>query len=227
MRSRTILSKNWFMELRMRYFVVLLVLALLSGCVTTNQKPVDISDVDLNDPYTVGVWFAFSNLCEKHHGIASENDAGLALLNKYSFDGRFMQGLMVYDDVSSDDAIKSSRQCYKAKAAVEAAAAAFTHQYVLDLAWDSLLEGRKVHSVLVEEYSRAKIVKQTTLVAGKTCSMILRYGRQDGTDDWEIKCTDRTSAIGFLDVEGEKFHGTGWDNNKNKIDFIIQKAPAS
>lgn len=74
-------------------------------------------------------------------------------------------------------------------------------QFYLEMTWENLLDNTEVYPVMVKEVDHAGYVKSASLIGGKKCDAIFRY-HESGKGEWEVSCTDGTSATGILQFRG-------------------------
>ncbi|OUR76584.1 hypothetical protein A9Q83_13500 [Alphaproteobacteria bacterium 46_93_T64] len=101
-------------------------------------------------------------------------------------------------------------------------------RYYLDLAWEKLLDQRKVYSVMVKQVKRAGYVTSASLIGGKTCDAVFHF-KPSGLGEWEVNCVDGTKAVGVMQTQGQDkgSKGNGFDTNGNKINFVMTPAPSA
>ncbi|MEX1036165.1 MAG: hypothetical protein WDZ54_09425 [Sneathiella sp.] len=215
----------------MRYLLVI-GLFLLTSCATVNDEPADISDVDLNNPYAIGWYTTYSDICRHFRGSGADLKVTRSVVESYKWSDSFKRGYERNRNLLGFDVITGLTYCDKAKTVVNAAYKGKTNnpteiQYYLDLAWETLLPARKVFPVKVKQVGRTGHVKSTSLIGDKKCDAIFRYD-ESGQGDWEVTCTDGTKAMGNLQTlgPGKGSRGNGFDSDGNKIDFrITQERP--
>ncbi|MZR30418.1 hypothetical protein [Sneathiella litorea] len=226
----------------MRYFSILFGMLVLVGCNTTSE-PVDISDVDLTNSYTVGWYTTKSELCGHFLGSGASNQKIQAVTENYRGNERFKKGYDLNHGLLAFDGVTNLYNCDKAKAVVEAVYSGQiatsktgyptqiqekSARFYLDVSWENVLKGREVYPVMVKQVGRTGTVKPTTITVGKTCDATFTYYDISGTGDWDVNCTDGTSATGTLRTRGpgKGSSGFGIDTLGNKIEFLMLPAPA-
>lgn len=211
----------------MRYFSIIWIF-LLAGC-ASNDKPVDISDVDLNNAYVIGWYVTYSDICRTYNGSGADIEVIHAIRERFKWSDSFKRGYDYNRNLFAYDTVTGLKHCDKAKAVLNAVYNGETSkgaelQYYLDLAWEGLLPTRKVFPVKVKEVGRTGHAKSASLIGGKKCDAIFRYD-ESGQGDWEVTCTDGTRAKGNLQTlaSGKGSKGNGFDSDGNKINFRITR----
>jgi len=227
----------------MKHFIVLLSMLVLVGCNTTG-KPADISDVDLTNSYTVGWYTTYSELCGHFQGSGASLNQIQSVVEKYRRDARFKRGYDHNRNLFGFDVITNLNRCAVAKTVVEtvesgrrtvtAQPANATQakekniRFYLDVSWRNVITGREVYPVMVKQVGRTWTVESTTITAGKTCGATFTYYDTSGSGDWDVSCTDGTTAAGTFRTRGsgKGYRGSGVDTEGNKIEFLMLRAPA-
>ena len=95
-------------------------------------------------------------------------------------------------------------------------------QFYLEMTWENLLDSTETFPVMVREIDRAGYVKSASLIGGKKCDAVFMY-HESGQGEWEVTCTDGTSATGVLQFrgQGKGSSGSGLDGDGNKIEFSL------
>ncbi|USG61468.1 hypothetical protein NBZ79_00570 [Sneathiella marina] len=225
----------------MKYFAVLLSFLVLVGCNTTGDQPVDISDVNLNSPYSVGWHITNSELCGYFLGDSASVQKISAVKDLYAGNSRFKNGYDLNHNLINAGGITNLGGCDRSRAVVEAVyserypamtSAASVQikygntRYYLDVSWKNVIRFRDVYPVMVKQEGRVSSVKSFTIAGGKTCDAIFETHNEG--KKWEINCTDGTKAGGTLWTRGIGlgFQGSGIDEAGNPIEFLMLPAPA-
>lgn len=230
----------------MRIFFLLLLGLIVTGCQTTDNKPIKISQADIakSSANSIGKWVSYSRICAEYRGSGADDLKIKALEERYETDLAFQKGHEEIGSLRGYDSVTGLNQCEKAEAIVDAAynydkklakqelkpSSASTNKnekkFYLDVAWEHLLDEREIFAVMVKQVGRVGHVKSAKLIGGKKCDAIFRFD-DAGTGDWEVTCFDGTRAVGVLQTrgKGKGSFGSGFDAEGNKIDFTI--IPAS
>ncbi|MEH6402410.1 MAG: hypothetical protein V7750_03480 [Sneathiella sp.] len=104
----------------MKYFA-LISLVFLAACNTTGGKPVDISTVDVKNPYLIGYYVTYSNMCGYFSGNSADKLVLRSLTEKYEDNKQFKKGYELNSNKVGADRITNLHDCDKAKAIVNAA----------------------------------------------------------------------------------------------------------
>ena len=93
----------------------------LSACQTTGTKPVDISNIDVKNPYIIGYYVTYSNMCGNFSGNSADKLVIRSLTEKYEDNKHFKKGYDLNLNLVGMDKITNLSDCDKAKAIVNAA----------------------------------------------------------------------------------------------------------
>ncbi len=103
-------------------FLILGTAILMAACNTTSDRTVDVSKVDTNNPYLVGYYVKYSEICAQFDGSGADNQKIAYLKRKYESNERYIKGYAVNANMEGHDAIIGLDNCGLAKAVVEKAA---------------------------------------------------------------------------------------------------------
>ena len=103
-------------------FLILGAAILAAACNTTNDRAVDASKVDTSNPYLVGYYVKYSELCGEFAGSGADNQKIAYLKRKYENNGRYIKGYAINKNLEGHDKITDLDNCGLAKAVVEKAA---------------------------------------------------------------------------------------------------------
>ena len=102
-------------------YIVLAMTVLLFGCNTTPPKPVDISNVNLNNPYVIGYYVNYSEICATFRGTGADKLVLRALIKKYENNSYFQKGYERNSSLYGYDLVTNLPLCDKAYTIVNAA----------------------------------------------------------------------------------------------------------
>ena len=100
---------------------VLCAVTLLTACNTTTRNTADISKVNTSNPYIIGYYVKYSEICAQFRGSGAGNLHIRSLRQKYKRDARFAEGYAINDGLEVFDSITNLPDCDLAKAVVDKA----------------------------------------------------------------------------------------------------------
>jgi hypothetical protein len=220
-------------------FVVLIVL-FLSGCATGSQKPVDISDVDLNNLHLVGYYTTYSEVCGQKLAVSAPREKIVALTEEFRGVPWFDSGYVINRSALNADVITGFGKCYKARDVVNAAYDKHISNleqtevtfrkggtYQMTISWETqFIQEFKAPMRVTNVGKKTSTGKSTTLSSrglfpGKTCYLLLSFEEEeDEAGDWYLKCLDGPSADGYYQKE-KYVTATGSDSEGNRVAFSI------
>ncbi|MFT6559300.1 hypothetical protein [Sneathiella sp.] len=104
----------------MKKFIVFFTV-FIAACNTTNNTTVDLSNVDTTNPYLVGFYVKYSEICAQFRGSGANNLSIHALKQQYQQNARFKKGYAVNNGTEGFDAVTNLDHCDLAKAVVNKA----------------------------------------------------------------------------------------------------------
>ncbi len=100
-------------------FVILGSIVLLTACNTTNEKQHDLATVKADNPYSLGYYVKYSELCANFSGSGADNRSMAMLKRKFKNDTQFAKGYAVNQGLEGSDVVTGLDDCKLAKAVVE------------------------------------------------------------------------------------------------------------
>lgn len=95
--------------------------ALVAACNTTENKEVNLSEVDTTNPYVVGYYVKYSEICAQFRGSGAGALNIRDLKQKYKRNDSFVKGYAINDGLEGFDAVTNLPDCDLAKAVVDMA----------------------------------------------------------------------------------------------------------
>ena len=103
---------------RFMRFIFLGIAVLLSACTTTENQNIDLSKIDTTNPYVVGYYVKYSEICAQFRGSGADNLAIRNLKQTYQTNRQFKKGYDVNRGTEGFDAVTNLPDCDLAKAVV-------------------------------------------------------------------------------------------------------------
>jgi len=103
-----------------KYFV-LLSLVFSTACQTTGGKPADISGLNTENPYLIGYYITYSNMCGYFSGNSADKLVLRDLKEEYEDNKYFKKGYELNLNLVGSDRVTNLTECEKAKTFVNAA----------------------------------------------------------------------------------------------------------
>ncbi len=218
-------------------FVVLIVL-FLSGCAAGSQKPVDISDVDLNNLHLVGYYTTYSEVCALHFGFRVSGEKVAALTEKYGDNDWFKSGYDINRGLLSSDAVTGIGDCNRAIAIMDAnydkhinnisrraelPNSEFTHLF--SLSWENQLDEEIIVPARILNTGNLLTIYIDDLMPKKSCGAVIRKN-ENAMSTWYLHCSGGPFAEGKLMTVNENslISASGKDSEGNNIAFRMEPA---
>lgn len=218
--------------------IVVFIVLFLAGCAAGNQKPVDISDIDIGNPAYVGYYVTYSEVCAQFNGTGADNLKLRALIEEFEGNKTFRRGYVLNRSAFGAGSITGLDNCDKAKAVINAAYDSYIFSekqasekfqqgsvYQLNIAWNRRFSGEANVPMTATSVGKMTSLHTDEFIWGRPCGLVIRFGDTGKrSNSWYMHCQGGPYADGNLRLAGKDalVAATGADSLGNEVSFTIR-----